>query len=75
LEKEHGSPVSGSDVTGVLVVKGLEVAVPPVLRIGLADSFSEKYGLPEELVRACRLMLAQIAARTFKSLKVKDKLA
>jgi hypothetical protein len=45
------------------------------LRIGLPDAFPHKYGLQEELFEVYGLTPAQIAARTVKSLKVKDKVA
>jgi transketolase len=64
----------GSAVTDVLVEK-LGVAIPPVLRIGLPDAFPHKYGLQEELFEVYGLTPAQIAARTVKSLKVKEKVA
>jgi transketolase C-terminal domain/subunit len=51
------------------------VAIPPVLRIGLPDAFPHKYGLQEELFEVYGLTPAQIAARTVKSLKVKEKVA
>src|ERR1700683_4281758 len=64
----------GSAVTDLLVEK-LGVAIPPVVRIGLPDAFPHKYGLQEELFEVFGLMPAQIAARTVKSLKVKEKVA
>ena len=73
---EEGTRIGGfgSAVTDLLVEK-LGVALPPVLRIGLADAFPQKYGLQEELFELYGLTPAQIAARTVKSLKVKDKVA
>ena len=73
---EEGTRIGGfgSAVTDLLVDK-LGVAIPPVLRIGLPDAFPHKYGLQEELFEVYGLMPAQIAARTAKSLKVKDKVA
>ena len=73
---EEGTRIGGfgSAVTDLLVEK-LGVAIPPVLRIGLPDAFPHKYGLQEELFEVYGLTPAQIAARTVKSLKVKDKVA
>jgi transketolase len=73
---EEGTRIGGfgSAVTDVLVEK-LGVAIPPVVRIGLPDAFPHKYGLQEELFEVFGLMPAQIAARTVKSLKVKEKVA
>jgi transketolase len=73
---EEGTRIGGfgSAVTDVLVEK-LGVAIPPVLRIGLPDAFPHKYGLQEELFEVYGLTPAQIAARTVKSLKVKEKVA
>jgi transketolase len=73
---EEGTRIGGfgSAVTDVLVEK-LGVAIPPVLRIGLPDAFPHKYGLQEELFEVFGLAPAQIAARTVKSLKVKEKVA
>jgi transketolase len=73
---EEGTRIGGfgSAVTDVLVEK-LGVAIPPVLRIGLPDAFPHKYGLQEELLEVFGLTPAQIAARTVKSLKVKEKVA
>jgi transketolase len=73
---EEGTRIGGfgSAVTDVLVEK-LGVAIPPVLRIGLPDAFPHKYGLQEELFEVFGLTPAQIAARTVKSLKVKEKVA
>ena len=55
--------------------KTASVETPPVLRIGLPDAFPHKYGLQEELFEIYGLTPAQIAARTVKSFKVKDKVA
>jgi len=73
---EEGTRIGGfgSAVTDLLVEK-LGAAIPPMLRIGLADAFPQKYGLQEELFEVYGLTPAQIAARTVKSLKVKDKVA
>jgi transketolase len=73
---EEGTRIGGfgSAVTDLLVEK-LGVAIPPVVRIGLPDAFPHKYGLQEELFEVYGLTPAQIAARTIKSLKVKDKVA
>jgi transketolase len=73
---EEGTRIGGfgSAVTDVLVEK-LGVAIPPVVRIGLPDAFPHKYGLQEELFEVYGLTPAQIAARTVKSLKVKEKVA
>ena len=73
---EEGTRIGGfgSAVTDLLVEK-LGVAIPPVLRIGLPDAFPHKYGLQEELFEVYGLTPAQIAARTVKSLKVKEKVA
>jgi len=73
---EEGTRIGGfgSAVTDVLVEK-LGAAIPPVLRIGLPDAFPHKYGLQEELFEVYGLTPAQIAARTVKSLKVKEKVA
>jgi transketolase len=73
---EEGTRIGGfgSAVTDVLVEK-LGVAIPPVVRIGLPDAFPHKYGLQEELFEVFGLTSAQIAARTVKSLKVKEKVA
>jgi transketolase len=73
---EEGTMIGGfgSAVTDLLVEK-LGVASPPVLRIGLPDAFPHKYGLQEELFEVYGLTPAQIAARTVKSLTVKDKVA
>jgi transketolase len=73
---EEGTRIGGfgSAVTDLLVEK-LGVAIPPVVRIGLPDAFPHKYGLQEELFEVYGLTPAQIAARTVKSLKVKDKVA
>ena len=73
---EEGTRIGGfgSAVTDVLVEK-LGVAIPPVVRIGLPDAFPHKYGLQEELFEVFGLTPAQIAARTVKSLKVKEKVA
>ncbi len=73
---EEGTRIGGfgSAVTDLLVEK-LGVAIPPVLRIGLPDAFPHKYGLQEELFEVHGLTPAQIAARTVKSLAVKDKVA
>ena len=73
---EEGTRIGGfgSAVTDVLVEK-LGVAIPPVVRIGLPDAFPHKYGLQEELFEIFGLTPAQIAARTVKSLKVKEKVA
>jgi transketolase len=73
---EEGTRIGGfgSAVTDVLVEK-LGVSIPPVLRIGLPDAFPHKYGLQEELFEVYGLTPDQIAARTLKSLKVKDKVA
>jgi transketolase len=73
---EEGTRIGGfgSAVTDLLVEK-LGVAIPPVLRIGLPDAFPHKYGLQEELFEVYGLTPAQIAARTVKSLTVKDKVA
>ncbi len=73
---EEGTRIGGfgSAVTDVLVEK-LGVAMPAVLRVGLPDAFPNKYGLQEELFELYGLTPAQIAARTVKSLKVKDKVA
>jgi transketolase len=73
---EEGTRIGGfgSAVTDVLVEK-LGVAIPPVLRIGLPDAFPHKYGLQEELFEVFGLTPAQIAARTVKSLKFKEKVA
>jgi transketolase len=73
---EEGTRIGGfgSAVTDVLVEK-LGVAIPPMLRIGLPDAFPHKYGLQEELFEVYGLTPAQIAARTVKSLKVKEKVA
>jgi transketolase len=73
---EEGTRIGGfgSAVTDLLVEK-LGVAIPPVLRIGLPDAFPHKYGLQEELFEVYGLTPAQVAARTVKSLKVKDKVA
>jgi transketolase len=71
---EEGTRIGGfgSAVTDVLVEK-LGVAIPPVVRIGLPDAFPHKYGLQEELFEVYGLTPAQIAARTVKSRKVKEK--
>src|SRR6202167_6346551 len=73
---EEGTRIGGfgSAVTDVLVEK-LGVGIPPVVRVGLPDAFPHKYGLQEELFEVFGLMPAQIAARTVKSLKVKEKVA
>jgi transketolase len=73
---EEGTRIGGfgSAVTDVLVEK-LGVAMPAVLRVGLPDAFPNKYGLQEELFELYGLTPAQIATRTVKSLKVKDKVA
>src|ERR1700677_2815537 len=73
---EEGTRIGGfgSAVTDVLVEK-LGVAIPPVVRIGLPDAFPHKYGLQGELFEVFGLTPAQIAARTVKSLKVKEKVA
>ena len=64
----------GSAVTDVLS-KSSVVATPPILRLGLPDAFPNKYGLQDDLFEIYGLTPAQIAARTLKSLKVKDKVA
>jgi transketolase len=73
---EEGTRIGGfgSAVTDVLVEK-LGVAMPAVLRVGLPDTFPNKYGLQEELFELYGLTPPQIATRTVKSLKVKDKVA
>jgi len=73
---EEGTRIGGfgSAITDLLVEK-LGAAIPPMLRIGLADAFPQKYGLQEELFEVYGLTPAQIAARTVKSLKVKEKVA
>jgi transketolase len=73
---EEGTRIGGfgSAVTDVLVEK-LGVAMPAVLRVGLPDAFPNKYGLQEELFELYGLTPPQIATRTVKSLKVKDKVA
>lgn len=73
---EEGTRIGGfgSAVTD-LVVEKLGAALPPVRRIGLEDAFPEKYGSQEELFELYGLTPAQIAARTVKSLNVKDKVA
>jgi transketolase len=73
---EEGTRIGGfgSAVTDLLLEK-LGAALPPMLRIGLPDAFPHKYGLQEELFEVYGLTPAQIAARTVKSLKVKDKVA
>ena len=73
---EEGTQIGGfgSAVTDLLLEK-LGGALPPMLRIGLPDAFPHKYGLQEELFEVYGLTPAQIAARTVKSLKVKDKVA
>jgi transketolase len=73
---EEGTRIGGfgSAVTDLLVEK-LGVATSPVLRIALPDAFPNKYGLQEELFEVYGLTPVQIAARTLKSLKAKDKVA
>jgi transketolase len=73
---EEGTRIGGFGcaVTDLLLEK-LGVALPPMLRIGLPDAFPHKYGLQEELFEVYGLTPAQIAARTVKSLKVKEKVA
>jgi transketolase len=73
---EEGTRIGGfgSAVTDLLLEK-LGGALPPMLRIGLPDAFPHKYGLQEELFEVYGLTPAQIAARTVKSLKVKEKVA
>jgi transketolase len=73
LEFAHGSPLVVTVEEGIkiggfgsavsdLLIERLGPALPPMLRIGLPDSFPHKYGLQEDLFDEYGLMPAQIAA-------------
>jgi transketolase len=73
LEFAHGSPLVVTVEEGIkiggfgsavsdLLIERLGSALPPMLRIGLPDSFPHKYGLQEDLFDEYGLMPAQIAA-------------
>ena len=73
LEFAHGSPLvvtveEGTRIGGFgsavadLLIERMGSALPPMLRLGLPDSFPHKYGLQEDLFDEYGLMPEQIAA-------------
>jgi transketolase len=82
LEFAHGSPLvvtveEGTKIGGFgsavadLLIERMGSALPPVLRIGLSDTFPHKYGLQEDLFDEYGLMPAQIAASVAKMVKIR----
>jgi transketolase len=71
---EEGTVIGGfgSAVTDLLVEK-LGTKLPRMMRIGLADSFPQKYGSQEELFEYYGLAPTQIASRISNLLKVGDR--
>jgi transketolase len=82
LEFAHGSPLvvtveEGTRIGGFgsavadLLLERMGSALPPMLRIGLPDSFPHKYGLQEDLFDEYGLMPAQIAASVVNMVKTR----
>jgi transketolase len=82
LEFAHGSPLvvtveEGTKIGGFgsavadLLIERMGSALPPMLRIGLPDSFPHKYGLQEDLFDEYGLMPAQIAASVARVVKTR----
>jgi transketolase len=82
LEFAHGSPLvvtveEGTKIGGFgsavadLLIERMGSALPPMLRIGLPDSFPHKYGLQEDLFEEYGLMPAQIAASVARVVKTR----
>jgi transketolase len=82
LEFAHGSPLvvtveEGTKIGGFgsavadLLLDRMGSALPPMLRIGLPDSFPHKYGLQEDLFDEYGLMPAQIAASVANMVKTR----
>jgi transketolase len=82
LEFAHGSPLvvtveEGTRIGGFgsavadLLLERMGSTLPPMLRIGLPDSFPHKYGLQEDLFDEYGLMPAQIAASVVNVVKTR----
>jgi transketolase len=69
---EEGIKIGGfGSAVSDLLIERLGPALPPMLRIGLPDSFPHKYGLQEDLFDEYGLLPAQIAAAVSKLVKTR----
>jgi len=69
---EEGTKIGGfGSAVADLLIDRLGSALPPMLRLGLPDSFPHKYGLQEDLFDEYGLMPAQIAASIANAVKTR----
>src|SRR4051794_15219905 len=69
---EEGTKIGGfGSAVADLLIERMGAALPPMLRIGLPDSFPHKYGLQEDLFDEYGLMPAQIATSVANMVKTR----
>lgn len=69
---EEGTKIGGfGSAVADLLLDNLGGAIPPIVRIGLPDSFPHKYGVQDDLFYEYGLMPAQIATTVANAIKTK----